>query len=72
VDALRAALEQHDLDLAQGLAHSLMGVSITLGADKLASLAGQMENALIERDASQYAGWLQALETELAGVLAVM
>jgi HPt (histidine-containing phosphotransfer) domain-containing protein len=67
---MRAALQQGDMELAQRLAHTLKGVAGTIGADKLAVLARQLESAIKLQDAALYAGCLQELDDEMALALA--
>ena len=69
VEALSAALEQNDMELARRLAHNLKGTAGTIGAEKLAGMAKQMEGAIAALDSARYTGSLQTLGEELDRVL---
>ncbi|MBF0107905.1 MAG: response regulator [Magnetococcales bacterium] len=78
VDAIRDACDKGDLETAQRLAHSLKGVSATLGADSLAALAARLEalyrhgdlgdgtNEDLEKVAGELAALLRAIDVFFA------
>jgi len=72
VTALRAALEQPDLELAHRIVHTLKGVAATIGAEALAGLARRLESAILARDASLYPACLHDLDQEMSTVLAAI
>jgi CheY-like chemotaxis protein/HPt (histidine-containing phosphotransfer) domain-containing protein len=71
VAGIRVALQQQNMELALRLTHTIKGVAGTIGADRLAGLAKQLENTLKEQDAARYSVCLQELEDEMTLVLAV-
>jgi CheY-like chemotaxis protein len=69
VQAIRAALQAEDLDLAQRLAHSLKGLAGTLGADDLRAASKELEMAIAVGNAPIYEDLLVHLEQKLALVI---
>ena len=74
MDALRASLAASDLPTARRAAHTLKGMSASLGAERLRALAYAMEHACTNSlaDASELAHELDGLNDELTAVNAEM
>ena len=72
VQAIRAALQTEDIELASRLAHSLKGLAGTLGADDLRAAAKDLETVISEGEAPLYDEHLAHLEQKLALVIAAI
>ncbi len=66
---LRAALQANDLELAHRLAHTLKGVSGTIGADSLREASLQLEQAILNQRAEEYETLLDQLARRLSQTL---
>jgi two-component system sensor histidine kinase/response regulator len=69
VRAIRKALDQEDLETAQRIAHTIKGVSGSIGAGDLFSAAEKLDAALKERQQDLYPELLARLEDALAPVM---
>jgi signal transduction histidine kinase/CheY-like chemotaxis protein len=70
IAALQVALEQSDYDALRGAAHRIKGSALTIGAERLATLAGGVVDVPGGVDAGQLTATAQALLAELERVLA--
>ena len=71
-DAIRSALQSDDLSLARRLAHTLNGVTATIGANKLSAAAKNLETVIAQGETAIYADSLEKVERELAIVMAAL
>jgi HPt (histidine-containing phosphotransfer) domain-containing protein len=69
VHAIRKALDQDDLETAQRMAHTIKGVSGSIGAGDLHSEAESLDSALKEGQQDLYPGLLSRLEDALAPLM---
>jgi len=67
--ALRNALNAHDLELAQRIAHTLKGLAGAIGAHELRSAAIAMDAAIRSRSSDSYLRLLDRLENTLSLVI---
>jgi PAS domain S-box-containing protein len=67
--AIRAALESKNSELAHRLAHTLKGLAGTIGADELRAAAKQLEGAIAEMNEPFYDEYLALLERNLSIVI---
>jgi CheY-like chemotaxis protein len=70
--AIRAALQNNDSELARRLAHTLKGLAGTIGADELRAVAKQLESVILEANESLYDENLVLLEQKLMAVMAAI
>ncbi|NQD36157.1 response regulator [Permianibacter sp. IMCC34836] len=68
-DEVASALQQQDWTTATRTAHTVKSVSATLGARRLAFIAGELELALANRNAEKVPVLLQAFREELSAML---
>ena len=69
IQAIRQALDHDDLETAQRIAHTIKGVSGSIGAGDLQGAAGRLETAIKERQQGLYSELLSSLEDSLAPVM---
>jgi CheY-like chemotaxis protein len=69
VDDIRSAIGRGEMELAKRLAHTLKGVSGSIGADGLHQAARELETVIKQESAAQWASRLDAADLELARVL---
>jgi CheY-like chemotaxis protein len=69
VELISAALQDKDMELAHRLAHTLKGVAATIGARQLNGAARNMEQAIKQEQAAQYAAALEQMEYWLKATL---
>ncbi len=70
IATIKHTIEKEDFDNAERLAHTLKSTAGTLGIQRLASLAAEMETAMSEQSGHAYI--LEALEKELTEVLSAL
>ena len=69
-EEIRAGIEQKKLSDAQRLAHTIKGVSGTIGAKDLSEISFQLETAIKDEDLGGIPGLLESLTKEIARVMA--
>jgi HPt (histidine-containing phosphotransfer) domain-containing protein len=69
VQAIHQALDQDDLDTAQRIAHTIKGVSGSIGAGDLHREAASLDTAFKEERKDRYPGLLNRLEDTLGPVM---
>ncbi|MBF0188211.1 MAG: PAS domain S-box protein, partial [Magnetococcales bacterium] len=70
ISDIRTALDSGNRSLARRTAHTFKGVSGTMGATEMASMAKALENAIKNEDAASLPTLLQALSDEVERVMA--
>ncbi|MBF0473599.1 MAG: response regulator, partial [Nitrospirae bacterium] len=69
IEDIKSAIERSDLELAIRLAHTLKGISGTIGAGMVFDVAGALENALTKGDTDTVNYYLPIVKRELDFVL---
>ncbi|HTN93061.1 MAG TPA: response regulator [Gallionella sp.] len=69
-DRIRAALAADDNQTAERLAHTLRGITGTLGAKTLQELSASLENSIHKAESSEYDPLLAGIDRELATFIA--
>ncbi len=68
--SIQDALAANDRQMAERLAHTLKGISATIGAAALSESAGQLETSIRKDDASKYPQLIASTATELTRAIA--
>ena len=69
-DRIRAALAANDNETAERLAHTLRGITGTLGADTLQELSASLESSIHKAESAEYDTLLARIDRELATFIA--
>jgi PAS domain S-box-containing protein len=72
IEEIRTEIEQGNLSVAQRLAHTIKGVSGTIGANDLSERSFQLESALKNNDSDRMPELLHGLANEIARVMVAL